>query len=507
MSAAADSPAARRQRRALSRAAAQAAASAVSQSALTAGRPAAIASPASPSAGVSSTANSATGTVPTRKRSRTAAAAGVQPVRLRCATVADHAAIEELLSSVGPAAGRDWLAASLEHPDYQPAQRLLVDRGGSVLAHVHLQPRSMLLGAAQIPLGVLSQLVALPEPPGPSYDAALVRAAIRVLTQRKVPLSLLATRDAGRYEAFGWTECPGSSAVQTSTRSLLSRLAMRGVHSESCALNIRPWRQIELPALTELHALNTAGSAGSLVRDERDWRWLIATGLFDRIYVALATAAEIDGQQPRVAAYAVIRDDRILELMEVPAGPGAASAAIAGPGSHARVPGAAEHLLARIASESIERDSHALRLHSPHVRRLQHLFADGATAGTGGRQLLARVNDPALLLRQLEGELLQRAARGGLSLPCEIGLDAAPLKLLVRLSRRGLQLRVGKLGRSYLRTNQSTLARLLLGMVPAAEVVESGKLFASTRLALETAQILFPALEFWSSPWDHVDGY
>jgi predicted N-acetyltransferase YhbS len=426
----------------------------------------------------------------------------------------DHPAIEELLSAAGPASAREWLAASVEHPAYQPAQRLLVDRGGSVLAHVHLQPRLMQLGAAQVPLGVLSQLVALPEPQGPSYDAALVRAASRVLTQRKVPLSLLTTREASRYEAFGWTQCPGSSAVQTSTRSLLSRLAMRGVRAESCQLNIRPWRQIELPALAQLHARNTTGSAGAVVRDERDWRWLIATGLFDRIYVALAAEAEGDDQEPRIAAYAVIRDDRILELMELPeppAAPGSITAAIGDVGrSRANVYdglGAAEHLLARIASESIERDSHALRLHSPHAGRLQDLFADGATAGpSSGRQLLARVNDPALLLRQLEGELLQRAVRGGLSLPCEIGLDAAPLKLLVRLSRRGLQLRLGKLGRSYLRLNQSTLTQLLLGMADATAAVERGVLFASTRLALETAQVLFPSLAFWSSPWDHIDG-
>jgi N-acetylglutamate synthase-like GNAT family acetyltransferase len=460
-------------------------------------------------------ATSGTASAPTRKRSSPAGkSAGAPPVRLRGATLGDHPAIEELLSAAGPASAREWLAASVEHPDYQPAQRLLVDRAGSVLAHVHLQPRLMQLGAAQVPLGVLSQLVALPEPQGPSYDAALVRAASRVLTQRKVPLALLTTREASRYESFGWTQCPGSTAVQTSTRSLLSRLAMRGVRAESCQLNIRPWRQIELPALAQLHAQNTTGSAGAVVRDERDWRWLIATGLFDRIYVALAAEAEVDGQEPRIAAYAVIRDDRILELMELPEPPAAPGSIMPAIGDVGRSRenlydglGAAEHLLARIASESIERDSHALRLHSPHASRLQDLFADGASAGpNSGRQLLARVNDPALLLRQLEGELLQRAGRGGLSLPCEIGLDAAPLKLLVRLSRRGLQLRLGKLGRSYLRLNQATLTQLLLGMADATAAVESGTLFASTRLALETAQILFPALAFWSSPWDHIDG-
>jgi len=226
--------------------------------------------------------------------------------------------------------------------------------------------------------------------------------------------------------------------------------------------------------------------------------------LFDRIYVALSTdsAAGPNEHEPCVAGYAVIRDDRILELMELP--------------GHRQV---AEHLLARVASESIERDNHALRLHSPHARRLQALFADGAsqngaagghtTGGRtpGGRQLLARVTDPALLLRQLEGELFDRADRASLSLPCELGLDVSPLKLHLRLSRRRLQLRAGKLGRSYLRTDQSTLARLLLGMADASQAVESGKLFASTRLALEAAQALFPPLGFWSSPWDNADGY
>ncbi|HWC90711.1 MAG TPA: hypothetical protein VG433_13675, partial [Pirellulales bacterium] len=62
------------------------------------------------------------------------------------------------------------------------------------------------------------------------------------------------------------------------------------------------------------------------------------------------------------------------------------------------------------------------------------------------------------------------------------------------------------LGRSYLRLNQSTLTQLLLGMADATAAVERGVLFASTRLALETAQVLFPSLAFWSSPWDHIDG-
>ncbi|HEX4148374.1 MAG TPA: hypothetical protein VHY20_05275, partial [Pirellulales bacterium] len=92
-------------------------------------------------------------------------------------------------------------------------------------------------------------------------------------------------------------------------------------------------------------------------------------------------------------------------------------------------------------------------------------------------------------------------------LPCELGLDVAPHKLHLRLSRRRLQLRPGKLGRSYLRTDAGTFAQLLLGMIEAGEAVERGALFASTRLALETAQVLFPPLGFWSSPWDHADGY
>lgn len=474
---------------------------------------AAATAPASQPAAPQSLAKSRAAPTKRRPAPRTAKTASEPAVRLRRATATDHAAIEELLSAVGPAAVRSALAASLDHPSYEPGQRLLVERGASVLAHVHLLPRTMQLGAAQVPAGVLSQLATLPEPFSQTYDAALVRAAGRVMVERKLPVALLATREPRRYEAFGWTVCPGAAAVQTSSRRLLSRLALAGLGAENCPFNIRPWRQVELPALIHLHALNTAGCAGTLVRNEQDWRWLVASGLFDRIYVALASDAPggSDAREPCVAGYAVIRDDRILELMELP--------------GHAQV---AEHLLARVAGESIERDNHALRLHSPHAPRMQALFADGPpqqhTAGnqaashqaagnqaagnhaTGGRQLLARITDPALLLRQLEGELLERASRAALSLPCELGLDVSPIKLHVRLSRRRLQLKPGKLGRSYLRTDQSTLARLLLGMADAGQAVESGKLFASTRLALETAQVLFPPLGFWSSPWDNADG-
>jgi hypothetical protein len=61
-----------------------------------------------------------------------------------------------------------------------------------------------------------------------------------------------------------------------------------------------------------------------------------------------------------------------------------------------------------------------------------------------------------------------------------------------------------RLNRSYLSCNGAEFTRLLLGHVDIDDAVAAGRLVASTRVAHETAQVLFPQVPFWRPPLDDL---
>ena len=61
-------------------------------------------------------------------------------------------------------------------------------------------------------------------------------------------------------------------------------------------------------------------------------------------------------------------------------------------------------------------------------------------------------------------------------------------------------------GRSYLECKLTDLTQLLLGHLDVAEAVSTGKINASTRVAAETASVLFPLLPFWRPAFDDLQG-
>jgi hypothetical protein len=85
-----------------------------------------------------------------------------------------------------------------------------------------------------------------------------------------------------------------------------------------------------------------------------------------------------------------------------------------------------------------------------------------------------------------------------------LGLLVEGHKFCVTLTRRSVKISTNKIGRSYLRCNQAEFTRLVLGHVDLDDAISHGRLVTSTRLAAETARILFPRLPFWRPPLDDL---
>ena len=416
------------------------------------------------------------------------------PYRVAPSSAGDHAAIHQLLLSVFHAPSHDGFYASLDDPFYEPRNRLLVKRGEQIVSHLHLTERTAHFGELLLPVANLAWLATLPEFRGLGYGGELLRAADGALAVGGAMLGLLSTRLPRFFRQTGWAVCGRHSHARAGTRDLLAQLSAAGCPPAEQPLNIRPWRQVELPALMALYNRNQTGAFGAYQRSEAYWRWLVSRKGFDQIYVAFhgPDRWELDLAGAPIVGYAVTKEDRILELMADPAHPSVA-----------------EELLARACGDAIERDDHALTLHAPPGDRLFELFERAAGSVYKGevhqgQVFMAKLLDPQRFLRSLCGELHARAEAAGIERPCELGLALDDDKCQLVVSRRSVKLARGKLGRSYLRLSAPEFTRLLLGHLDVAEAIESERVRASTRHAAEMAAALFPRLPFWRSPLDEL---
>jgi hypothetical protein len=186
----------------------------------------------------------------------------------------------------------------------------------------------------------------------------------------------------------------------------------------------------------------------------------------------------------------------------------------------------AEHLIARVCADANEQDQWQVRLDSPPDDPLHRLFhaAGGQIAHAeeiGGEVFMAKVLDPVGLLTALADVLALRYRAAQLQKPLLLGLEiqcaarassksagrAGELEL-VRLqlvvSPRGLKVISGPLGRTYLSLRRRDLAPLLLGHWHLPDMIETGRIEASTKTAGEIGRVLFPKLPWWRPPLDDL---
>lgn len=406
-------------------------------------------------------------------------------LRLAPATVGDHPAIHQLLQAVFQGPSSEDFQASLEDPLYSPQDRLLVKRGSRVLAHVHVARRTMRFGRWELPVALVARLGTLPEFRCRGFAARLMAHAEQVMHERGQSLGWLTTRAPHYFYRRGWAVCGRQCRARAGSHELLAALGERGRPAGDRALKIRPWRHVELPALVRLWEANTAGGYGTLARSESYWRWLVSRRPVEQIYVAIEGPDRLDLDDSSIVGYAMVDGDQVLELMAAP-----------------QHPTAALQLLARVASDALERDLTSLEYQGPPSDRLFEVCrAAGAAWNRGeahqGEVHMVRLLDPTGFLAQLLPELHARADAAGLEPGSELGLSVDGEKLRVIVGKRSVRVARKKLGRSYLQLNRAELARLLLGHLDVSEALEAGRLRASTRLAVQWAEALFPRLPFW----------
>jgi hypothetical protein len=251
---------------------------------------------------------------------------------------------------------------------------------------------------------------------------------------------------------------------------------------------------MEICALKRIYDENLPGAYGSLERTEAYWEWLVARRAYDQLLVALEgkDLLELEENRARVVGYAAVRGERIVELQHAP--------------SWRR---AAFELVARVCHDAIEHDLHSVLLDAPPDSPLHELLTSAGgwlngRALSGGKVLMAKLLEPAKLLRRMGGEFLCRAEEAGLSRPLELGFLVDGKKYRLRLTEKGARAAAHQLGRSYLRLNVADFTRLVLGHLHWEQAAATGRVAASTQIALGAGQALFPYLPLWRPPWDDL---
>ena len=412
----------------------------------------------------------------------------------------DHHAVHRLLVSTTHQPSAVEYQAQLDEPGYEPLDRLLVKRDEQIVGHVRVSHREMHFGLRIIPVSLLYDLAVLPEYRQEGCAAELLAEAEAVCADGGAQMVLTRTRSPEFFEARGWVAGGRPSCRNAGAREILARLQEEVIAPtgplapDVLPLNIRIWRHVERAALLRLYNEQARSAYGALVRSDDYWRWLISRRAYDRIYVAIEGPDRLDLEDTRspIVGYAVMREGRILELITA-----------------ADRPHVGAQLLGRACGDAIEHDIHHGRLDAPEGDRLYEILKSGGErragtdSGTGnGEMIMVKMFDPVgFLQEQFEG-MHQNAVAAGWTLPTELGLLVAGERMLLSIRPRSIKLQPGKLGRSYIACGPGELTQMLIGQLDLPAAIEQGRVQASTRVAVESAQVVFPRMAFWLPPFE-----
>ncbi len=412
---------------------------------------------------------------------------------IQYATSGDHAAVYNFLTTVFQGPPRDAFLATLDDPFYEPSDRLLVKLGHRLLAHAHVSKRVIQFGPLTLPTAGLHWLATSPEFRGKGFARTLLKASHQLMVEDGSILATLNTNVPHFFRTEGWAVCGRRCNSSACTRDLLAQLTDRAGR-RSRQLSIRPWRQVELPGVMRIFRQNTAETFGPVERTEAYWRWLVSRRGFDQLFVAIAgpDRLDVDGNMAHIVGYMITKRDHIIELFAAP--------------DH---PEAIHQLLARGCSDAIEHDYHHLVYHGSPNDPVHGVFQ--TAGGThhlhesyNGEVSMVKLFDPAAFLKRISPILHRRATAARLNRPSELGLLLDGQKLRLKINPRGVRISSGMIGRSHLTCNVAEFTRLAMGHVNVEEVLKTGRLKASTQVAVQTAAALFPPLPLWRPPMDEL---
>jgi hypothetical protein len=408
------------------------------------------------------------------------------------ANAGDHALVHQLLLAAQQHPPIERFSAWLEDPYYDPADRILLRRGSQIIGHVHVTNRMVYWGGERIVSAGLCDLVALPEYDEPAGTSELLTAAEDRLREDGVVLALTRSCRPELYERLGWVALRREGFSRAGAHDILAHLSGQP-HAErrERKYRVRMWRQVETDKLASLYAQVAGEMFGPVWRNEKYWHWLV--GRNDHDYILLAEGTRTSPGARECVGFAVVRQDRIIELL---APPGHESAAVS--------------LLARACREIVERGFHTVSLLLPLENPLHELLLTA-----GGQWCAADHKPPGRLIckifqfdryvERMFATLQRRARTVGIALPCRIALDVDGRPLLFALTRRSARLdRETGAFKDVPRIECSldALQRLLVGRLDVRAAAEGGKLRASGPAAEDVASGLFSPLNVWQSLWD-----
>jgi hypothetical protein len=231
-----------------------------------------------------------------------------------------------------------------------------------------------------------------------------------------------------------------------------------------------------------LYDLQFARTAGSVVRSEEYWRWIIGRRYAHVIWVAC--------QGEAVRGYAFVKDHKILEIASDPAHPQALKA-----------------LLGRVRAEALERAYPEVIVHANSDHPVLDVFraAQGKIVDLDiydNNASMYHVPDVGRFLRAILPELQRRVSLAGPSLPLEFGLCVADQRWMIHIEAKAARIEPDKLSRRYLTLSPQTFVRLAMGQVSVEQASQEEGFEASTATAMDAARILFLPQSVWRSPLD-----
>lgn len=406
--------------------------------------------------------------------------------RIVPANAGDHALIHQLLVAAGQSPSREEFHASLDDPNYEPTDRLLVKLGARIIAHVQLTNRTLRFGACDLPLAGLQWLAILPEYRRAGFMRLLLEAADRQMRQDGAAVATLRTHQPEQFEPLGWLVSSRPRYTQAGARDILAYLSAHPLPRRR-QLSTRMWRHVELPALLRIYGQSIRSAYGPLVRSEDYWRWLISRQGYDQIIVAIEgdDRLEFGDQAPAIVGYGVTRQEHIVELA-----------------AEAGHPTAAAHVLARACVEAIERDHPTLRFHAAPDNPLHQLLSDaGGSTGEGfgaAREVsMMKILDLPELVARLFPELHARAKAARVTRPLDLRISAGSQAFRLMLSRRRSRLVPERPGRCDVVTDGPTLGRMLLGLTDPQSAATTGALRTRTKSLVKLLGHLLPKRPLW----------
>jgi predicted acetyltransferase len=414
--------------------------------------------------------------------------------RLVFAHASDHALVHALLRAANQSPSYENFLTQLDEPSYEPADRLLLQHGKQLIAHVQLAQRMAWFGGVKIRVGSLHDLAVLPEYAQAGCEHKLLTVAERQHGEAQSVVGLVRTDRPEPFRTAGWTDVRGQGHSEVSTRDLLAHLSAqaaltsRRVHS----LQVRRWRHVEMESVRFVYSDWASHGWGAVHRPEGYWQWLVGRKAHSDLFVAVAGADQRQETESdsRIVGYAVTAGDKVLEMCCL--------------SDYAR---AAPRLIVRACQDAIEQDHHTLSLYTPPNDPLHELLVTaGGTwrsedRGAGGA-LLVKLFSPSRWVEAIFPILRLRSKQTAITRPFELCFDCGAEKYRLVVTRRSSRLVTDESAGSDVRCDAAAFEALLVGNLNIAKAHESGLLQVADEETLQRLVALFPPALFWQSQLD-----